>query len=685
MAEHTREADEKIPSNWNQKPHPAAPDDEEMPASMGGSALFAEEEDDYLDPDEVPAAASEEMDAMIDQYLDQMTGALSQGQLLTVPVVAIKSDHVLVDIGEKSEGIIHIREFPLRGNVPDVQLGQEIEVVVKGYDAESGLVNLSYQEARRRKALEEVNAALEQGRPIKGTVTRTVKGGLILDIGTTAFLPASQIDLRRVENFEEWIGRELEALVIEHVPEKRRIIVSRRRLLEREREQMRQQAMSRLEVGSEVDVVVKRIVDFGVFVDLGGVDGLIPRSEVSWQRNARPEDYFNVGDTIRVKVIEIDQETGKITLSRRLAMADPWETAVAKYPAGSEIRGTVVSLTNYGAFVRLEEGLDGMIHISDMAWDAAGHKPGDYVQAGQEVSAQVLNVDREGRRISLGLKQMTRDPWEDVVERFPRGTHIKGPVTGLTKYGAFVELEPGIEGMIHVSDFSWDKRVSQPKDVVHRGEEIEAVVLDIDRERRRISLGVKQLSESPLALFKARHKVGDIVEGEVTGITEFGAFVRLADGVDGFLHVSQIDRDRVEKVADHIKVGDTIRTKIVKIDSGTGKISLSRRQMMKEQEKKVIQSYLKRSGREESINPMGELLEDINLLDDLPSEPESPQPREEAPEVPIERAQRVDRAPEEDQNQLADGLPEAPGSAGAPPAAGPEEAPRPTPEDNAQG
>jgi len=644
-AENTQQADQPIRSNWNVKRESSNPSDP-VEKAMNGPSMFESHDDDYLEPGEMPEP-TDDLDVVMDQYLDQMSTEINQGQLLSVPIVGIKSDHVLVDVGEKSEGMISIKEFPLVGDKLSVQVGDVVEAVVKGYDPESGLISLSYLEARRRKAMKLVHDAMESKQPITGTVTRTVKGGLIVDIGTTAFLPASQIDLRRIDNFDEWIGREVEGYIIEYVPEKRRIIVSRRKLLEEQREARRQEVMGKLNLGQMVEVIVKRIVEFGVFVDLDGVDGLIPRSEISWQRNAKPEDFMNVGDSMQAKIIEVDPHTAKVTLSRRQAHINPWDSAAERYPVGSSVGGTVVSLTSYGAFVRLEEGLDGMIHVSDMAWDTAGKKPSDYVTPGQEVTASVLSVDAVARRISLGLKQLTLDPWEAMETRYPRGTRIKGQVTGLTKYGAFVELEPGIEGMIHISDFSWEKRINQPRDVVKKGDEVEVCVLEVDRARRRISLGVKQLSESPFERFLMTHSAGDVVEGEVTNLTEFGAFIRLDEGVEGFMHVSQLERDRVNSPSDCLSVGQKITAKITKIETDSGKISLSRRQMLKEQERHTVSQYMrKKEGG--SLLSMGELLGDIVLEDDLPAE-SAPLLKKEPPTVTSEAAEpQVASAPLEE-------------------------------------
>jgi len=564
-----------------------------------------------------PAAPAEDQDfeALLGQHLTRMDVTLEPGQLLRVPIVSTQGDDVLVDVGEKAEGVLKRTELLDLSGQALYRPGDLIDVVVRGQDPTTGLIRLSHTEARRRLTYQAIEAALAAGTPIRGRVTRAVKGGLIVEIGTTAFLPASQIDLRRVEDLEAWVGQQIECLVLEFSPANHRIILSRRKLLESRRQHTRAALLERLQVGDVVEGTVKRIVDFGVFVDLGdNVDGLIPRSEVSLNRAGRPEDYVQLGERVRVKVIEIDRETGKMTLSRRRAQPDPWEGVLARYPLGKEIEGEIVSLTGYGAFVRLEEGLDGMIHISDLAWDSAGRRPSDYVSVGQRLQAVILQIDAEKQRISLGVKQITTDPWEELEERYPAQTRIRGKVTGLTKYGAFVEIEPGIEGMIHVSDFSWAKRVNHPREVVRKGEEIEACVLAIDRQRRRIALGVKQLAENPLALFSARTKVGQSVQGTVINLTDFGVFLKLEEGVEGFIHVSQLDRNRVESPAALFKIGDSIEAEVTKIDLEAGKVSLSRRQLLKREEKEILRSY--RSAGSGGSN-LGELLAEIPFEDEL--------------------------------------------------------------------
>lgn len=593
-----------------------APDQEKSTQGLAAEEMA----DPMMDTNNEDESIHHEMDEMMNQYLDSMGGSVETGQSMTVPIVAVHADNVLVDVGGKAEGLVPLRELMESADAQPPKPGDKIDVIVKGQDNETGLILLSHTEARRQAAVKNIQAAVESQSTVRGKITRVVKGGLMVDIGLPAFLPASQVDLRRVENFEPWVGQTIECVILEYVPEKRRIIVSRRKLLEKQSLEKREELLSQLQPGQVLDVEVKRIVDFGAFVDLGGIDGLIPRTEISWQRVNKPDDFLKVGEKIQAKVIEVNKNDKKITLSRRQTSTNPWDEAIAKYPQGSTVEGDVVSITPYGAFVRLEEGLDGMIHISDMAWDSGGKRPQDYVAVGQRATASVINVDPAQKRISLGLKQLVADPWDGIEERYPQGARIKGKVTGLTKYGAFVELEPGIEGMIHVSDFSWEKRINQPKDVVKKGDEVEACVLSIDRERRRIALGVKQLSHSPLELFLTNHSLGDAVEGEIVNLTDFGAFVKLADGVEGFIHVSQLDRNRVESPSSNFKVGETIRAEILKIERDQGKISLSRRQLLKREERSVVKNYMRGSAPQQGSTYLGELLAELNLEDELPKE-----------------------------------------------------------------
>lgn len=579
------------------------------------------EDDEYFEPgEETPQdAEGKEMDDMMDLYLDSMGSSSEVGQLLQVPIIAIQGETVLVDVGSKAEGMVQARELhDAEGNLP-YKIGDKIDVVVKGTDSDSGMVLLSHHEARHRAALNALEEAFNKQTPLEGKVVRAVKGGLIVDFGTTAFLPASQIDVRRTEDFEPWVGKQVECVVLEFAPKNRRVIVSRRKHIEADLLKKRKELLDRLNVGDVIEAKVKRLVDFGAFVDLGGIDGLIPRGEISWQRTAKPEDYLKVDDAIEVKVLQIDSESQKITLTRRQLTPDPWKDAAERFPEGTTTEGEVVSLTNYGAFVRVAEGLDGMVHVNDIAWDTAGKRPSDYFTEGQKLTAQILAIDPEQRRISLGVKQLSDDPWSDVQSRYPKGTRVKGKITGLKKYGAFMELEPGIKGMIHVSDFSWEKRISEPREVVAKGDEVEACVLSVDSERRRISLGVKQLDQSPVDKFAMGHREGSIAEGKIAEITEVGVHLEMPGGVRGFIHVSQLDVERVENIGASFKVGQEIKAEVTKINPKTNEVRLSRRQMLKNEERTQVKGYLNTASGHGRAN-LGELLAELSLEDDLPPE-----------------------------------------------------------------
>ncbi len=567
----------------------------------------------------IESEAHQEMDALMDQYLDKMAGTMAVGELVQVPVIAIRATHILVDVGEKAEGEIDIREVSDRAGTLYIKLGDVIPAVVKGKDPDSGNLTLSHREARRRVAFQVIEASMRDNTPIQARVSRVVKGGLIVDVGIAGFIPASQFDLRHVESFDPWLGQTIECAVLEFMPEKRRVILSRRKLLQALETIQKTEAIRQLAVGQVIEGTVKKLVDFGAFVDLGGTDGLIPRTEISWQRMVRPGDYLKVGEKVTVKVIALDAAAGKVTLSRRQLAADPWTLAKEKYPVGSVIEGEVVSITNYGAFVRIEEGLDGMIHIGDMGWDSGGKRPSDFVAMGQRVKAAILNVDTTERRIALGMKQLTADPLAEFARSHPAGTRLKGKVTGLAKYGAFVELAPGIEGLVHVSDFSWDRAVANPRDLVKKGDEIEVRILKTDLDQRRISLGVKQLTESPFQQFTAKHRPGSAVEGEIVSVTDYGVFLKLADNVEGFVHVSQLDTKRVENPAQIFKVGDKLSAEILKMDMGSGKIGLSRRQLLKREEKNLLKAYKEMKNAPGGTN-LGELLSELSFGEDLPKE-----------------------------------------------------------------
>lgn len=534
----------------------------------------------------------EQFDALLDQHLPAETSA-PRGELMEVPVVAIKEDVVLVDVGGKAEATININEFPKIDDKPLVSVGDIIKVVQTGRNSD-GTPRLSHREARTREAEQKISTVLENKTPIKGVVVQTVKGGVMVDIGLLAFMPASQIDLFKIPDLESLKGQEIESYVIEFDPRRKRAVLSRRQLLFEQRESERKAAISKLMVDDVVNGKIKNCLDFGVFLDLGVIDGFIPREEVSYDRGTHPKDILKSGDQIDAKVIKIDEETGKVTLSRKRLSPDPWDTIESRYAVGNIVKGFVIAIQNYGVFVHLEEGVTGMIHASDLSWSSSNKNPKDFVNVGQEVETKVLELNKDDRRLSLGLKQTEKDPWADVENEFPRNAKVKGTITSLTTYGAFVKLNDYVEGMIHVSDMSWEKHINHPKEVFEPGQEVEAIVLKCDPSNHRISLGVKQLGHSPFDGFLAENPVNSIVTGKVVRFAPFGAFVELAENLEGLIHISQIDVKRVELPEKALTLGEDVTVKITKVDKKKQKISLSRRDAINDAERADVKQYLKK-------------------------------------------------------------------------------------------
>ncbi len=552
------------------------------------------------------AELEKEFASLLDQHLPA-PGESNRGELVDLTVVAIREEFVLVDMGGKAEARIPLDEFPLVGGVRQVKVGQVIPVVQFGRN-DDGSPRLSHKQARARQARNDVKQAQEAHVPLRGVITQVVRGGVMVDVGLDAFMPASQIDLFKVPDLNAMLGQEIEAYVIEFDPRRSRAVLSRRELLHKRREQTRNDFLEKLKPGENVVGKIKSTLDFGVFVDLGMVDGFIPREEVSWDRGKSPAEVMKPGDSIEVRILNVSAQTGKVTLSRKRLHHNPWENIDERFPVGGTVRGEVVAIQPYGAFVHIEEGITGMIHASDMAWATGNKKPEDYVRVGDTVTSQILEIDREKRRLSLGLKQLARDPWADVEARFAPGTRHKGTVTSLTNYGAFVKLDESVEGMVHVSDISWEKRVSHPKEFLKQGEEVEVVVLKLDSKERRIGLGIKQLADSPYDAFVKAHKKGEVVTGKVTRFAPYGAFVELAEGLEGLIHISQIDEKRVELPEHVLKAGEEILVKIIELEKKTQKISLSRKEALRHAEKENIKAYIKKKDDVPSGMTFGEAL-----------------------------------------------------------------------------
>ncbi|MCC5877223.1 MAG: 30S ribosomal protein S1 [Candidatus Sumerlaeia bacterium] len=572
------------PENKNHEPEEKVTGSEEETSSSLPDD--PEEGNESSDPDE------EDFAALLEQHMGG-DSTPSRGELVEVTVVEIREDKVLISYGGKAEASISINEFPVVGGVPQVKEGDTIPVVQTGM--KGGDPTFSHRQARNRAAQDAIQAIFQANESIKGTVTNVVKGGLMVDIGLDAFMPASQVDINKVQDLNAFVGQEIEARIKEFDPRRNRAVVSRRELLVERRSEERRGFLEKLEVGQVITGRVKAAQDFGVFVDLGVLDGFIPREEVSWDRGCDPKTALKSNSEIELKILNVSVEEEKVTLSRRRLTENPWDVVDERYPIGSAVQGKVVAIQSYGAFVHLEEGLTGMIHVADMSWNPGNKRPQDHVREGDEITCQVLEINREKKRLSLGLKQLAADPWEGIEKSYPTGAKVRGTVTSLKNYGAFIRLDDAIEGMVHVSDISWEKRVGHPKEHLKVGDEIDVEVLKIDYDKRRISLGVKQLTDSPYDAYIKANPTGSIVQGKVTRCASFGAFVELAEGLEGLIHIGQIDTKRIEVPEEVLKAGDEVTVKIIKVDRKAQKISLSRREALRHAEKEQIKPYLNKN------------------------------------------------------------------------------------------
>jgi len=498
------------------------------------------------------------------------------GTILTGRVLSVQGDDVVIDVGYKSEGAVPLQEFedPSR-----VEPGQTVEVLLDAVEDDAGLIVLSKRKADRIRGWEKVIAEHEEGDVVKGRVMRKIKGGLLVDIGVPAFLPASQVDIRRPPDIGEYVDRPIECKILKIDERRNNIVVSRRRLIEEQREAMKAQLMKEIEVGQLRKGIVKNIVDFGAFVDLGGIDGLLHITDMSWGRISHPSEVVALDQEIEVKILNVDKERERIALGLKQKTENPWKRVPEKYPVGSRVRGEVVNVTHYGAFVKLEEGVEGLVHVSEMSWTRHVNHPSEVVAIGDIVDVVVLGINEEKEEISLGMKQTEANPWEQVEEKYPPGTRVTGRVRNLASYGAFVELEEGIDGLLHISDMSWTKKVTHPSEVVRKGDRVEAVVLNVSRDRKRVALGLKQLQPNPWSEdIPAKYRVGDLVKGKVTKLTSFGAFVELEPDLEGLLHVSEIADRKVARPEDVLSVGQEVEVYIIRVEPEEQKIGLSLRQ-----------------------------------------------------------------------------------------------------------
>ena len=532
-------------------------------------------------------------------------------------IVEKRQDGALVDIGLKAEGFIPYTEFK---NWEEVNLNDQIDVYLEELENEQNQPGISLQKAAFIQTWKKITSDFGEGSVIRGKMKKKVKGGILIDLdGVEAFLPGSQIDIGPVKNLDDLIDQEYDFKILKINQERHNIVVSRRELLEESRKDMRAQFLKEMKVGELRKGKVKNITDFGAFIDLGGVDGLLHITDMSWGRITNPKEMLEVGQEIEVMVLDIDFAKERVSLGLKQKSANPWDEVETKYPVGTTVKGHVVNIMPYGAFVEIEQGVEGLIHVSEMSWTKRITKASDVVSTGEEVEAVILEVNKADKKISLGLRQKTRNPWEVLAEKYPPGSHIKGKVRNMTTYGAFVEIENDIDGMIHVSDMSWTRKINHPNEVLKVGEEVEAVILDIDPTQQRISLGLKQTEVDPWANIEQIYKIGDVVKGKVTKVTAFGAFIELSHKIDGLVHISQISRDHVEKVKDKLNLGDEIEAVVIKIDKDERRIGLS----IKALEEGFNEESIKAAGEEVSaaLKP-GEALGDMgtifgNSLDNL--------------------------------------------------------------------
>jgi small subunit ribosomal protein S1 len=508
----------------------------------------------------------------MEEALKQSSTRFATGQIVIGKVIELRPKEVLVDIGYKSEGVIPANEFD---DIKSVKIGDEIDVLIEKLEDKEGMVVLSKEKAEFKKNWDKILTICNEGGTITGKVKAAVKGGLLVNIGVEAFLPASQIDMVPPKNLAQFIGNSYDFKVVKINQERQNIVLSRRELIEQQRNDKRSKLLTEMTPGDIRKGTVKNITDFGAFIDLNGIDGLLHITDMSWGRVGHPSEILKVGQDIDVVVLDINREKERVSLGLKQKLSNPWENIDAKYQVGARVKGKVVNLVPYGAFVELEPGVEGLVHVTELSWTKRIAKPSDVLKADQEIEAVVLGINREEQKISLGIRQLEANPWDKASEKYPSGTKVKGKIRNLTSYGAFIELEEGLDGMIHVSDISWTRKINHPSEVFKKGDEVEAVVLEVDKANQRISVGVKQLTIDPWSNIDHFYKVGDLVTGNVTKLASFGAFIGLQHDIDGLVHISQVSEERTDKIKNVLKVGQEVTARVIKIDKTERRIGLS--------------------------------------------------------------------------------------------------------------
>ena len=509
----------------------------------------------------------------MEELLAQTTfDKLKEGSIIKGAITEIRQVEVVVDIGGKSEGLISASEF---SDLGDLQIGEEIEIFLEKLEDRDGNPILSFDKAEQKKNWENIITKCEEGSIVQGRVKGKVKGGLIVGMGVDAFLPASHIDIQPPKNLDQYLGQTYDYKVLKINLERKNIVLSRRELIEEQRSSKRRELLDKINPGDVVKGIVKNITDFGAFIDLDGMDGLLHITDMSWGRISHPSEMLKQGEEIDVMIIEINREKERVSLGLKQTKSNPWDSIENRYPIGAHVAGKVVNLVPYGAFIEIEEGVEGLVHVTEMSWTKRITKPSELLKVGDDVEAVVLGIQKDEEKISLGIRQLDPNPWDMVVHNYPVGAHVHGKVRNITTYGAFIELEEGIDGMVHVSDMSWTRKINHPSEVLKKSDEIDAIVLDVDTSNQRISLGVKQLTDDPWADIDGRFRIGDVVTGTISKITSFGAFVELQDHIDGLVHISQISEERIEKIKDSLNIGDGVTARVIKIDREERRIGLS--------------------------------------------------------------------------------------------------------------
>ncbi len=527
------------------------------------------------------------------QMQDVMSKAMPdfrEGSIVKGRILEIRPREVLVDVGYKSEGVIPLTEFE---DIESLEVGDEVDVLLERLENEEGMVVLSKEKAAYRQNWNKIVGVFEGDGLIKGKVKSVVKGGLMVNIGVEAFLPASQIDVVPPKDLQQFVGNTYDFKIVKLNDDRKNVVLSRREVIEQERSEKRQKFMEGVNVGDRVTGTVKNITDFGAFIDLDGMDGLLHVTDMTWGRLGHPSELLKVGQQLEVVVLDINKEKERVSLGLKQTQKNPWDQIEERFPAGQRIKGKITNLVPYGAFVEIEEGVEGLIHVSELSWTKRIMRPSDILSVGQEVEAVVLGVNKEEQKISLGLRQLEPNPWDEIEKKFTIGSRVKGKIRNMTAYGAFVELEEGIDGMIHVSDLSWTRKINHPSETFKKGDEVEAVVIDIDKVNQRISLGVKQLTDDPWKTIDEKYKIGDLVKGKVTKLASFGAFVQLQDDIDGLVHISQLSEDHIAKVKDVLKVGQEVEARVIKVDKVERRIGLSIKaaNYSEEQLRKEVESF----------------------------------------------------------------------------------------------